>query len=52
MNFLGFQLLYLQVWKFLVPILKPFPTNDFTGKDYFYFGEETFDQQLDHLWLA
>ena len=33
--------------KFLVPILKPLTTNEFTVKDSFHFAEEIFDQQHD-----
>ena len=33
--------------KFLVPILKPLTTNEFTFKDSFHFAEEIFDQQDD-----
>ena len=33
--------------KFLVPILKPFTTNEFTVKDSFHFAEEIVDQQHD-----
>ena len=33
--------------KFLVPILKPLTTNQFTVKDSFHFAEEIFDQQHD-----
>ena len=33
--------------KFLVPILKPLTTNEFTFKDTFHFAEEIVDQQHD-----
>ena len=33
--------------KFLVPILKPLTTNEFTVKDSFHFAEEIVDQQHD-----
>ena len=33
--------------KFLVPILEPLTTNEFTVKDSFHFAEEIFDQQHD-----
>ena len=33
--------------KFLVPILKPLTTNEFTVKDSFHFAEEIVDQQYD-----
>ena len=33
--------------KFLVPILKPLATNEFTVKDSFHFAEEIVDQQHD-----
>ena len=33
--------------KFLVPILKPFTTNEFTVKNLFHFAEEIVDQQTD-----
>ena len=35
--------------KFLVPILKPLATNEFTVKDSFHFAEEIVDQQHDLL---
>ena len=36
--------------KFLVPILKPLTTNEFTVKDFFQFAEEIIDQQ--HLLMG
>ena len=33
--------------KFLVPILKPLTTNEFTVKDSFHFAQEIVDQQHD-----
>ena len=33
--------------KFLIPILKPLTTNEFTVKDSFHFDEEVVDQQHD-----
>ena len=36
-----------QLAKFLVPILKPWTTNEFTVKDSFHFAEEIVDQQHD-----
>ena len=36
--------------KFLVPILKPLTTNEFTVKDSFHFAEEIVDQQ--HLFMS
>ena len=35
--------------KFLVPILKPLTTNEFTVKDSFHFAENVVDQQLDFV---
>ena len=38
--------------KFLVPILTPLTTNEFTVKDSFHFAEEIVDQQHDLLWVV
>ena len=46
-NFDGLEYSYLKLAKFLVPILKPFTTHEFTVKDSFHFAEEIVDQQHD-----
>ena len=47
-NYVSFKHSYLQTsTKFLVPILKPFITNEFTVKDSFHFAEEIVAQQPD-----
>ena len=38
--------------KFIMPILKPLTTNEFTTKDSFHFAEEIVDEQHYFLWVV
>ena len=46
-KFFGLEHSYLlKLAKFLVPILKPLTSDEFTVKDFFYFAEEVIYQEL------
>ena len=46
-NFVGLCTPTYKLAKFLLPILKPLTTNEFTVEDSFHFAEEIVDQQHD-----